>query len=238
MNKSLAELIYISRKVGKDHCLTQGSSGNTSVKTQNGKFMFVKTSGTALKDMNTKRGWCKVSLQKVRKIGDKKIAKLSPKKREIEIAERLIAACEDKKNQPSIESNLHAFLDKYVIHLHPIMVCAFLITKNGKAELKKLFARERPAPLWVPYANPGYALAKKIAKLTIGYRKKYRRLPQILFLEKHGLFVSAASAKEALKLVGKVIKRCETKIKDSSPRRRLLNYDKIIALCRCGEANN
>ncbi|MGB8226555.1 MAG: class II aldolase/adducin family protein, partial [Sedimentisphaerales bacterium] len=137
----------------------------------------------------------------------------------------------------SIETNLHAFLDKYVIHLHPIMVCAFLIAKNGKAELGKLFADMKPAPLWVGYAKPGYPLAKKISKLTIQYRKRYRQRPKILFLERHGLFVCAATAKEAIKLVEQVIKRCESKI-NASPRPstllrtgRRLTKEKIIAIC-------
>lgn len=205
MNSAILELIKISNKVGRNGLLVQGSSGNTSVKTQDGKFMFVKASGTSLKDMSTKRGWCKINLVAVREIiKDKKLSKLSSKKREIEIGSRLLAACEDKKYQPSIESNLHAFLDKYVIHLHPIMVCAFLIAKNGKAELEKLFADEQLSPLWVPYTKPGYALAEKIGKLTVQYRKKYGRLPQILFLEKHGLFVSAAMQKRRLNLSGKL----------------------------------
>ena len=161
-----------------------------------------------------------MNLQKARRItGDKKNA------------ERLNACCEDntKENRPpSIEANLHIFLDRYVIHLHPISVCAFLISKNGKAELEKLFADVKPAPLWVSYAKPGYCLAKKIGRLTTRYRKRYGHKPQILFLEKHGLFVSAASAKEALKLVEQVISRCETKINAS---RRRLNREKIIAIC-------
>jgi len=234
MNKALTELIRISRFVGKDADWTQGGSGNTSVKTRDEQFMFIKASGTALKDMSAKKGWRKINLRKARSIiSDKKIAKLSSQKREAEIAERLVGCCEDKTKgncKPSIEANLHIFLDRYVIHLHPIMVCAFLITKKGKAELAKLFADAKSAPLWVSYAKPGYCLAKKIGKLTIQYRKRYGRGPQILFLEKHGLFVSAASAKEALKLAEQVINRCETKI-NASPKRRRLNREKIIALC-------
>ena len=241
MDKALAELIRISKFVGKNPAWTQGGSGNTSVKTDDGRFMFIKASGTALKDMSAKKGWCKINLRAIREIDDKKLNKLPPKKREIEIAKRLVGCCEDKRKgnhrpstssgqAPSIETNLHAFLDKYVIHLHPIMVCAFLITKNGKAELEKLFADAKSAPLWVSYAKPGYSLAKKIGKLTIRYRKRYGRRPQILFLEKHGLFVSAASAKEALKLVEQVINRCESKI-NASPLRRRLNREKIIAIC-------
>lgn len=59
MNKSLAELIKISNKLGKDPSLVQGGSGNTSVKTDDEKFMFVKASGTTLKDMAQKKAGVK-----------------------------------------------------------------------------------------------------------------------------------------------------------------------------------
>jgi rhamnose utilization protein RhaD (predicted bifunctional aldolase and dehydrogenase) len=222
MDKTLAELIKISRFVGKNAEWTQGGSGNTSVKTADRKFMYIKASGTALKDMNAKKGWRKINLQKARRItGDKKNA------------ERLNVCCEDntKENRPpSIETNLHILLGRYVIHLHPVMVCAFLISKNGKAELEKLFADEKAAPLWVSYAKPGYCLAKKISGLCRKYQKKYRHKPKILFVERHGLFVSAASTKEALKLAEQVINKCEAKI-NALPKRRRLNREKIIALC-------
>jgi rhamnose utilization protein RhaD (predicted bifunctional aldolase and dehydrogenase) len=117
------------------------------------------------------------------------------------------------------------------------MVCAFLIAKNGKAELEKLFANVKSAPLWVPYTKPGYPLAKKISKLTIQYRKRYGRGPKILFLEKHGLFVSAKTAKEALKLVEQVINRCEMinpaivmALRQGSGQAGLTK-EKIIAIC-------
>jgi rhamnose utilization protein RhaD (predicted bifunctional aldolase and dehydrogenase) len=211
MNRTLAELIKISQRVGKDPDLTQGSSGNTSVKTPDGRFMFVKASGTALADMSAKKGWCKVTLQKIRVIiQDKKLAKLQAQKREEEIGRRLLGACEGiKRNcQPSIETNLHAFLDKCVIHLHPIAIGAFIGSKKGKTELEKLFAGGKYPPLWVSYANPGFALARKLLVLAGKYRKKYGRLPQILFLEKHGLVVSASSGKKAVQLVRKVVNRC------------------------------
>ncbi len=224
MDKSLTELIKISRQVGKDPNLTCGASGNTSVKTADGRFMFVKASGTAIKDMSIKKGWCKIDLKKVRGIiKDEKLAKLSVQKREAAIARRLLAACEGNtkiNSRPSIESNLHAFLDRYVIHLHPVAIGAFINSKNGKTELEKLFAGEKFPLLWVSYANPGYSLAQKIANLTARYRKKYKRLPQVLFLEKHGLFISASTAKKSLQLVRQVIKRCETKVLNPAPRLR------------------
>jgi rhamnose utilization protein RhaD (predicted bifunctional aldolase and dehydrogenase) len=216
MDKCLNELIKISRKVGRNPFLAQGASGNTSVKTDDGKFMFIKASGTALADMSKNKGWRRINLEKARGIiKDKKFAGMAGQKREAEIAKRLLACCQDNTKgncRPSIEANLHVLLDKYVIHIHPIAVGAFLNAKNGKAELEKLLANEKFPPLWIPYANPGYSLAKKIINLTGKYQKKYRRLPEILFLEKHGLFVSAANSVDALQLVSKVIKKCWNKL--------------------------
>jgi rhamnose utilization protein RhaD (predicted bifunctional aldolase and dehydrogenase) len=65
MNKALAELIKISRATGKDPALVQGGGGNTSVKTADGKYMYIKASGTALKDMNELAGWRRLRLDSV-----------------------------------------------------------------------------------------------------------------------------------------------------------------------------
>ena len=63
MDNALSDLIRISNETGKDPALTQAAGGNTSVKTSDGKYMFIKASGTALKDMNAHRGW---QLRKIR----------------------------------------------------------------------------------------------------------------------------------------------------------------------------
>jgi len=57
MDKSLLQLIKISNTVGKDPALTQGGGGNTSLKTDSGRSMYIKASGTSLKDMNEQKGW-------------------------------------------------------------------------------------------------------------------------------------------------------------------------------------
>ena len=232
MDKALADLIKISNATGKDSTLVQGGGGNTSVKTADGKYMFIKASGTALKDMDSRRGWRRLRLEPVRAIiNDKSIAKLSVNKREIEVVNRLLDACDDKVTsgaRPSVESHLHAFLDKCVIHLHPIAVAAYVNSKSGRKELEKIFkqigTRKSPQdasrrkianslpPLWVPYADPGFMLAKKIANLVTTYQRRYGRKPAILFLEKHGLFISAGTAAKALQLVREVIKLCKSKL--------------------------
>jgi NAD(P)-dependent dehydrogenase (short-subunit alcohol dehydrogenase family)/rhamnose utilization protein RhaD (predicted bifunctional aldolase and dehydrogenase) len=215
--QTLLELIRISNTVGKDSSLVQGGGGNTSVKTADGKYMYIKASGTALKDMNAKQGWRRMRLEPVLSlIQDDSIAQLDVQARETEVVNRLLLACDDKvagDARPSVEAHLHAFLDKCVIHLHPSAVGAFANAKNGKAEVEKLFERESLPPLWVPYTDPGFTLAKKVANLVSDYQDEFGKKPAILFLEKHGLLVSADSADAALRLVRKVINSCNSKLK-------------------------
>ena len=218
MDKALADLIKISNITGKDKTLVQGGGGNTSVKTDDGKYMYIKASGTALKDMNAQKGWRRLRLDAVLSVvKDKSLAKLDASKREPEVVDRLLLACDDNIKdgaRPSVESHLHGFLDKCVIHLHPIVVAAYVNAKNGKEKILKLFKNEEVPPLWVPYFDPGFMLATKIAGLVDKYQKKYGRKPAVMILQKHGIFVSAGTPDSALLIVRKVIKTCKSKLKE------------------------
>ena len=116
MSKALADLIRISNITGKDATLVQGGGGNTSVKTTDGKYMYIKASGTALKDMNKKKGWRRMRLDAVFSIiEDKSLARLEANKREPQVVDRLLLACDDKVKggaRPSVEAHLHAILEK------------------------------------------------------------------------------------------------------------------------------
>ena len=82
MDKALADLIRISNETGIDPTLVQGGGGNTSVKTDDGQYMYIKASGTALKDMNAKQGWRRLRLDLARSVVlDKSLAKMAPKRR-------------------------------------------------------------------------------------------------------------------------------------------------------------
>ena len=94
-DKALADLIRISNLVGKDPALVQGGGGNTSVKTADGQYMYIKASGTALKDMNATQGWRRMGLDSVLAIiKDKSITKLQAQTREVEVVNRLLLACD------------------------------------------------------------------------------------------------------------------------------------------------
>jgi NAD(P)-dependent dehydrogenase (short-subunit alcohol dehydrogenase family)/rhamnose utilization protein RhaD (predicted bifunctional aldolase and dehydrogenase) len=217
MNKALSDLIKISNTSGKDPALVLGGGGNTSVKTPDGKHMYIKASGTALKDMAKDRGWRRLRIETVLAIlKDRSLARMDAIGRETEVVNRLLLSCDDDVTggaRPSVEAHLHALLDTHVIHLHPLAVAAYVNAKNGRAKIDKLFAGESRPPLWVPYVDPGFMLANRIARLVAAYEGERGKKPQVLFLEKHGVFVTAGSADAALRLVRRVIRTCESGLK-------------------------
>jgi rhamnose utilization protein RhaD (predicted bifunctional aldolase and dehydrogenase) len=141
---------------------------------------------------------------------------MEPQRREPEVVNRLLLACDDKiktEARPSVEAHLHAWLDKCVIHLHPSAAGAYHNAKSGRAKLEELFKDENPPPLWVPYTDPGYMLARRIAQMVERYQRQFGKSPAILFLHKHGLFITAKSADAALRLVRRVINRCSATLR-------------------------
>ncbi len=215
MNQTLTDLIRISNQTGKDTALVQGGGGNTSAKTPDGKYMYIKASGTALKDMDEKKGWRRMEIARVLEIvADPALVKMEPQSREARVSDLLSLCCDQGQQnaRPSVEAHLHAMLDRFVIHLHPIAVGAYVNAKDGRKQLEKVFADEKYPPLWVPYVDPGLMLAKKIQQLVGQYKKEYGKIPSILFLDKHGLFVTASTPEKAVRIVKRVIRLCNKRL--------------------------
>ncbi|MHC4294605.1 MAG: class II aldolase/adducin family protein [Planctomycetota bacterium] len=213
MDRALSELIRISNNVGKDRSLVQGVGGNTSVKSSDGKYMYVKASGTALENMGPAGGWRRVRTEPLNEIfRDKSLVRMDVAARESEMVRHLQSACDDPITgavRPSIESLLHVILEKCVIHVHPWAVLAYACAKNGSARISELFEDEHYPPLWIPFADPGISLGLKAFRLVRSYRKQYDRNPSIMFLQKHGLVVASNSAAGVLELLRNVIARCK-----------------------------
>ena len=216
MNRAVTEIINISSITGKDTSLVQGGGGNTSVKTPDGKYMYVKASGTALKDMSAHRGWRRLKLAPLAAIvHDRSLLKLDVTAREDRITRLLLQCCDDQMpagDRPSVESPLHALLGRCIIHLHPFVVSAFVNAADGKTELEKIFKKDKLPLLWVPYADPGFSLARRMARSIEQYARLHHRIPAVMFLEKHGLFVSAESPEAAVRLVRGTISRCKKRL--------------------------
>jgi len=223
MDRALADLIRISREVGADLALVQGGGGNTSVKTADREFLYVKASGTALKDMSAARGWRRLRLgPALAMLDDPVVASLDETQRDALITSQLAGCCDDgqdPKARPSVESHLHALLGRCVVHLHPIAVGAYVCAKEGRAHLEALLAGAGLPWLWVPYVHPGYTLAAAVRRLVKRYVDEHGARPTLLFLEKHGLFISAESPATALAATHRAIAICTQALPRTRPAR-------------------
>lgn len=236
MNEALRDLIRISRAVGGDPRLVQGGGGNTSVKTADGAAMYIKASGSALREMDERRGWCLLDVKAVRSIlTDPSLAELPEADREQAIVDRLQGCRQEAVEEgarPSVESHLHALLGRCVVHLHPVAVGAYVCAEKGREALAARFAGEEPPPLWVPYASPGWTLATKVSALVGRYERRWGQRPAVLFLAKHGLLVTAEMAHEVVRLVRRVIARCEDGLRWRPRPRPLAASEQEVRLAR------
>jgi len=144
-----------------DEELVQAGGGNISVK--DGKYMYIKASGVALSDVRIDHG----------------IAVVDPKA----VADSLHGPEPDiktfalNKERPSLETYFHAFLRKYVVHLHPTHMNGFLCSD---------------AVGMVDYYKPGFELSKKVLEA-------YKGQP-VIYLRNHGVIYHADTFQGVLTL--------------------------------------
>lgn len=211
MDQDLKDLLRVSSAVGGDRHLVQGGGGNTSVKTDAGRLMYVKASGTGLAQMREGRGYRLVDVaQCAALVEDEELDAAPPEEREAAVLQRLIDSCvDDLEGRPSVETSLHAMLDRCVVHTHPSIVNGLLCAREGTEALAGLFGDLDPPYLYIEYAGAGYTLARRMHAELTEYRARHGRLPQVIFLENHGLFVSTSDADRALALTSQIARAIE-----------------------------
>ena len=221
MNKELlAQLIAISRAVGVNPDYVQAGGGNTSVKSPDRKTMAIKASGTALPAMSETACWVELDTARVLSIFDRQdLAGQETNAREAGVLQHLSAAVIGGQGRPSVESALHAMLGAVVIHTHPVAANALNCGPGVKALEEITPAGELP-PLWVPYTDPGWRLAITVKRAAEAYEKKHGRVPDVLFMENHGLLVAAPEAQACLELHNEWVSRCERYFAPQAPAAR------------------
>ncbi len=209
---ALDAFVEMSRSVGEDPSLVQGGGGNVSCKTADGKYMYIKASGCSLARVDRRNGWRRLEMESLRRIlEDDTLPTLPPEERESRISRLLLRACDDEmpdEARPSVESNLHALLGRCVVHVHPVGVCSIVCAKEGLKIAETLFRDVTPPVLVLPYVDPGYTLAMRMKRELSRYWRKHGRLPEVVLLGNHGLFVSADTPRRALDLVREIDRRC------------------------------
>lgn len=211
MDDNLKDMLKISNAVGNDPRLIQGGGGNTSVKTDGGELMYVKASGTALGQMQPDQGYRLVDVRRCAAIAeDEQLQTLGSAEREAEVLDRLMKCCVDElEGRPSVEASLHAMLGRCVVHTHPSVVNGLLCAEGGRDALAELFGGLDPPYLYIEYAGAGYTLARRMHAELASYEREHGRLPEVVFLENHGLFVVTEEADKALAITQDVFAAIE-----------------------------
>ena len=187
-----SDLCYISKLTGQEERLVQAGGGNTSVKLDD-RYMLVKASGYQLTDVTETAGYAVVDHRMIREIfqaGDVQDSK----------EQEILSASLVQGKRPSIETFLHSITHRYTIHTHPLGVTMFAAREGGMETLQALF----PTAVMVGYATPGIKLAKRYYEAVSGRRDK-----RIIFLENHGLLVSADTMEETVRLQWDVVSEVE-----------------------------
>lgn len=200
--QQLKDLEKISQAVGNSADLVQGGGGNTSVKLDETK-MAVKASGFKLKEITPGEGYVVVDYKKIREYHQN--VDLSENRDYEKESGEFVRACAVpmeglKPLRPSVEAGFHSILLKHVIHTHPVYTNMICCSKNGKELADKIFKAKGYGFVWIPYINPGFMLTLAMLREINGYLQKAGRFPQVVFMENHGLVVTANTADECIAL--------------------------------------
>ncbi len=220
MKKPIDQLVELSRFYGANKEFVLAGGGNTSYK--DSKKIWVKASGVPLATID-RDGFTVLSREKLDVISRKKYSD-DPATRENQVKEDLYKSKADPDDplRPSVETSLHNLINyTYVVHLHPTMVNGLLCARNSSALARRLFGHKI---LYIPYTDPGYTLFKKIEAGLNGYRSENQSDPQVIFLENHGVFVSADNPKQIRTLYNNIIKTISGYLKTKSVIRSLSDH--------------
>jgi rhamnose utilization protein RhaD (predicted bifunctional aldolase and dehydrogenase) len=207
----LTEVIAMSRTLGDpalDYVIL--GEGNSSALIDNETF-WVKASGAEMRTIEAS-GFVKVRFDDVLSMLE------TEGLRDDEVKARLEAARVDPgaEARPSVETVLHALTLKldgvnFVGHTHPTAVNAVLCSKKAEEAIAgRLFPDEivycGPAPIYVPYTDPGVPLALAIRDSIDRYLDEYHESPKVILMQNHGLIALGKTASEVENITAMFVK--------------------------------
>ena len=207
----LAQLVAMTRNLGDpslDYAIL--GEGNASARIDADSF-WVKASGAEMRTIGA-GGFVQVRFDRVLEM--LQAGNLS----DAEVKAGLEAARVDPeaKARPSVETVLHALalrLDgvNFVGHTHPTAVNALLCSQKAEEAIAgRLFPDEivycGPAPVYIPYTDPGVPLAKAVRDAIDGYLDEHREVPKVILMQNHGLITLGKTASEVENITAMYVK--------------------------------
>jgi rhamnose utilization protein RhaD (predicted bifunctional aldolase and dehydrogenase)/NAD(P)-dependent dehydrogenase (short-subunit alcohol dehydrogenase family) len=201
--------VYTSRLLGRDRTLVLHGGGNTSVKIRERNLvgdeedvLYVKGSGWDLETIE-EAGFAPVRLEPLRRLA--RLDALSDPQMVNELATHRTRSAAPS---PSVEAILHAILPyKFVDHTHSDAVITVTNAAGGGPG-----GAERVREVWgdsvvvIPYAMPGFALARLCAQL-FPEQAGPRTIGMVLL--QHGIFSFGETARESYERMIALVSRAE-----------------------------
>ena len=210
-NIILTELLTLSQNLGdpmNDYVIL--GEGNTSAKIDDETF-WVKASGTELRSISP-AGIVQVYFDRVLAMLD------GPDLGDDEIKQALIEAKVDQKAEghPSVETVLHAICLQlpdvnFVGHTHPTAINMVTCSVAFETAISgRLFPDEivvcGPAPVVVPYIDPGLPLAREVRRRINAHIDTYDERPKTILMQNHGFIALAPTAQQVENITAMAVK--------------------------------
>lgn len=209
--KILDQLIAMSRVLGDpalDYAIL--GEGNSSARIDDDTF-WVKASGAEMRTIEA-IGFVQVRFEPVLDLLEQEGVGDQAVKAALEAARVDPGA----KARPSVETVLHAIAlrlegVRFVGHTHPTAVNAVLCSQKAEEAIAgRLFPDEivycGPAPVYIPYTDPGVPLARAVRDAIRGHLAEYREVPKVILMQNHGLIALGGSAQEVENITAMYVK--------------------------------
>ncbi len=200
--RELETIASLSQLYGADPKYVFLGGGNTSLKTDD--ELFIKPSGTALATIQPD-DFLRLNRAALRRVFTDDLpedvaARESAVQHLMALAVRPFGA-----GRASVEAPLHELIPyRFIVHLHPAWVNGMTCATDGEAVCARLF----PDALWMPYTDPGFTLAVAFEKFLD--KLGDRPVPNLIFLQNHGVFVGADDGDSIKNLIAQMMKTLAT----------------------------
>lgn len=207
----LTQLVTMSNNLGDpalDYVIL--GEGNTSARADADTF-WVKASGTELRTTEAS-GFVQVRFDRVLALLETDDISDDDVKAGLEAAKVDPAAIA----RPSVETVLHAVALQlegvnFVGHTHPTAINALTCSAAFETAVSgRLFPDEivicGPAPVVVPYTDPGVPLAREVRDLIDQYIDERHEGPKVILMQNHGLIALGRTAREVENITAMAVK--------------------------------
>jgi rhamnose utilization protein RhaD (predicted bifunctional aldolase and dehydrogenase) len=206
---SLDALVNLSRKYGADPAFVIAGGGNTSYKERD--ILYIKASGTALATIRAEH-FVQMNREKLTRMWQRTYPADEAEREQLVLEDLMDARLPgDEQKRPSVETLLHDLLPfAYVVHTHPAIVNGLTCSQYGEQAFRELFGDEA---LWIPITNPGYILSLKVKNALDYYKNQRQKVPRMIFLQNHGVFVASDTPEDIDALYQLIIERIMKNLK-------------------------